>query len=224
MRSISVSLVIVSLALGLCNIAIAAPPEGALIKGSGPEVYVILSGQRRHIPNPETFVAMGYRWGDIQTIPDHELGIIPLGAPLPHQGPLKFHKEDNFGDFHMVTDITISKNGRFDAVTETNNHVHLKGNCGTVTVWLLDKDGNVLSRHGGQQYCTDGKSMPFGAPAVRKHPWEFVIPANVLPQVGGVSIMHAEGSKNFFDLIGGHIEKAKSVLLKCPECAAYFAP
>ena len=57
--------------------------DGALVTGSGPEVYIIQAGQRRWIPNPETFNALGLNWNAIQRISDADLNAIPLGQPLP---------------------------------------------------------------------------------------------------------------------------------------------
>jgi hypothetical protein len=51
--------------------------NGILIKGTGPEVYVIEYEQKHHIPNRETFESKGYKWNDIIKIPDWVLGQIP---------------------------------------------------------------------------------------------------------------------------------------------------
>lgn len=56
--------------------------EGDLVKGSGPHIYVIEKGKRRHIPNPETFNAMGFRWSNVKWIPDEQLAEISEGDPL----------------------------------------------------------------------------------------------------------------------------------------------
>lgn len=57
--------------------------EGSLIKGSGPEVFLIENGQRRHVPDPATFDAMGLDWGKVRTVSDEELSRVPQGEPLP---------------------------------------------------------------------------------------------------------------------------------------------
>ena len=36
-------------------------PDGTLVAGSGPEIYVIIGDKRRWIPDPQTFEANGYR-------------------------------------------------------------------------------------------------------------------------------------------------------------------
>jgi hypothetical protein len=56
--------------------------DGTLLKGGGPEVYVTAGGQRRWIPDPETFDAGGYRWSSVRVIADADLGAIPKGEPL----------------------------------------------------------------------------------------------------------------------------------------------
>lgn len=57
--------------------------DGSLLKGSGPEVFLIEDGKRRHVPDPATFTALGLDWGKVRTIGDEELSRIPLGEPLP---------------------------------------------------------------------------------------------------------------------------------------------
>ena len=55
---------------------------GQLLKGSGPEIYVIDGPQRRWIPNPQTFVLNGYNWNAVQTVPDAVLAQIPIGPQI----------------------------------------------------------------------------------------------------------------------------------------------
>jgi endonuclease/exonuclease/phosphatase family metal-dependent hydrolase len=56
--------------------------EGAIIKGSAPEVYLVQRGRRRWIPNPATLQCFG-GWDVVQVIDDSELEGIPGGVPLP---------------------------------------------------------------------------------------------------------------------------------------------
>lgn len=65
--------------------------DGTLIKGSGPEVYVIKSGKKTHIPDPETFKAMGYKRDHIKNVSDKELNATStnysiLTKSFPRQG------------------------------------------------------------------------------------------------------------------------------------------
>jgi hypothetical protein len=57
--------------------------NGAMVQGSGAAVYLMESGKRRLIPNPETFNAMRLDWNAIQHIADADLNNIPEGEPLP---------------------------------------------------------------------------------------------------------------------------------------------
>ena len=57
-------------------------PKADLIKGSGPEVYVLENGTRRWIPNPETFEYRGYKWTNIKIISDVLLLSYPQGNDL----------------------------------------------------------------------------------------------------------------------------------------------
>jgi len=59
-----------------------AYPDGTLVKGSGPEVYLIESGKRRHITSPNLFSSRGYKWKDIITVSDEELINHPLGEAM----------------------------------------------------------------------------------------------------------------------------------------------
>jgi len=58
-------------------------PDGTLIKGSGPDIYLIQNGVKRLIPNMETFNAMGFNWNNIINVDDQGLGNIPIGIPIP---------------------------------------------------------------------------------------------------------------------------------------------
>lgn len=62
-----------------------AVPDGALLKGSGPDIYLIEAGKRRHVPDPSTFNAMGLDWSEVKTIPDAQLELVPLGEELPRR-------------------------------------------------------------------------------------------------------------------------------------------
>jgi hypothetical protein len=57
-------------------------PSGALVAGSGPEVYAVQGGQRRHILSRDAFEACGYRWGDVNKLPASMLAMLPAGPGL----------------------------------------------------------------------------------------------------------------------------------------------
>jgi hypothetical protein len=58
------------------------PPDGALVRGSGPEVYVMEGGLKRHVPDLATFAGMGFLWGNVNLLPDSVLSAIPSGESL----------------------------------------------------------------------------------------------------------------------------------------------
>jgi hypothetical protein len=57
-------------------------PDGTLVKGSGPDIYLIENGVKRLIPDMETFNAMRLNWNNITNVDDQKLANIPMGVPL----------------------------------------------------------------------------------------------------------------------------------------------
>jgi hypothetical protein len=57
-------------------------PKADLIRGTGPEVYVLENGTRRWIPDPETFEYFRYKWANVKTISDALLSSYPQGDNL----------------------------------------------------------------------------------------------------------------------------------------------
>ena len=69
--------------------ALSGPPcpklsfaDGALLSGSGPEVYVMGGGSKRHIISREVFETCGYLWGDVNLIADSVLAAILVGESV----------------------------------------------------------------------------------------------------------------------------------------------
>lgn len=56
--------------------------DGALVKGSGPEVYVISDGARRHIPSEGIFNSIGYKWSNVVAVSDDVLALHPVGEAI----------------------------------------------------------------------------------------------------------------------------------------------
>src|SRR5215210_1493977 len=54
--------------------------SGSLLKGTGPKVYSVDQCARRWIPDPDTLNAMGFKWGNVQTVPDEDLNLLAEGA------------------------------------------------------------------------------------------------------------------------------------------------
>ncbi len=57
-------------------------PDGSLIKGSGPKVYLVENGKKRWITTAKVFVARGYKWEDIIEISDKELALYLDGESI----------------------------------------------------------------------------------------------------------------------------------------------
>src|SRR5271166_1402463 len=68
--------------------------NGTLVKGSSDKVYVVLNQYRYWIPDPATFDALGYDWGELYWLSDNELNTVSEGGALPsvapQSGPLSF--------------------------------------------------------------------------------------------------------------------------------------
>jgi hypothetical protein len=58
------------------------------VKGSGPEVFVVLDGKRRWITDSRSFDYYGFRYGDVKQLFDEEINRFPLGKPLSKNGTL----------------------------------------------------------------------------------------------------------------------------------------
>lgn len=58
-------------------------PDGTLLQGTDPKVYIMAQSERHWIPDPATFQAKGYDWSAIQRVSDAVLAAIPEGAPIP---------------------------------------------------------------------------------------------------------------------------------------------
>lgn len=56
--------------------------DSLLLKGSGPEVYVISNGKRRHIATEQAFNTIGYTWTNILVVSDDIVLLHALGDPI----------------------------------------------------------------------------------------------------------------------------------------------
>ena len=66
-RTILILLILICLGLVCSAVAYAYLPKADLIKGSGPEVYLLENGVRHWIPDPETFNRFRFKWQNIKT-------------------------------------------------------------------------------------------------------------------------------------------------------------
>lgn len=71
---------------------LASVPEGSpvavLLKGSGPEIYLLDDGQKRHILTLEDFQQARFVWEDVRYVTDMELGRFRDGPPVPPLTPI----------------------------------------------------------------------------------------------------------------------------------------
>jgi len=58
-------------------------PNGSLLKGDGPEVYLIEAGKKRWIPNPQIFEAKGFQWKNIINVKQYILNYLTQGSDVP---------------------------------------------------------------------------------------------------------------------------------------------
>jgi hypothetical protein len=56
--------------------------DGELVKGTGPDVFVIENGELRSIPSEEVFLSLGWKWGNIISIPDRVLLTYNQSTPV----------------------------------------------------------------------------------------------------------------------------------------------
>jgi hypothetical protein len=59
-----------------------------LVKGSGPEVFLIQDGERRWITDSKTFDAYGFKYNEVEEIFDYQLDNYEEGTPISKNGTL----------------------------------------------------------------------------------------------------------------------------------------
>ena len=57
-------------------------PDGALIQGAGPKIYLVIDARKRHITTPHIFRALGLNGHRIMKVSQQELDLIPSGPPI----------------------------------------------------------------------------------------------------------------------------------------------
>ncbi|MCL4535182.1 MAG: hypothetical protein M1370_08515 [Bacteroidetes bacterium] len=58
-------------------------PQGPLVKGSCDDIWVVVDGMRRWVPDVETLAAAGYLLDEVEALQNDEIKAIPLGSPIP---------------------------------------------------------------------------------------------------------------------------------------------
>jgi hypothetical protein len=178
--------------------------DGTLLKGSNPAIYVMLSGQRRLIPDADTFNARGYKRAAIHQVEDEDLNAIPAGATLPsveaHQPrfPITASQENSFpgSGGHMHTTINLVSSGDLNAVTRTWEDTKLRGFRGAVAVAVTDQNLKTLWVSATQLYGVDGTMM---GTHDRTENWSAKVPAPILPQIRKIAIIQQWNPKDVFN-------------------------
>ncbi|HYN87356.1 MAG TPA: hypothetical protein VER55_02440, partial [Ardenticatenaceae bacterium] len=63
------------------------PPVAVLLKGSGPDIYLLDHGRKRHIKTLKDFEEARFVWDDVRFVDDNYLAGLPEGAPIPPLTP-----------------------------------------------------------------------------------------------------------------------------------------
>lgn len=62
--------------------AVGTYPNGTLLKGPDGKVYVVSSGTKRHITNPEAFEKLGYKWSNLASVSTEHLALYTNGTNI----------------------------------------------------------------------------------------------------------------------------------------------
>jgi len=90
---------------------LSARTTGTLLKGTGPMVYVMDGGAKRHISSPDVMTACGYSWEAIQLASDPALGAVASGPPLASAPCAKFSPADGSTLTGNVPHVYLIKGG-----------------------------------------------------------------------------------------------------------------
>ena len=83
------------------------PDEGTLLREwSAPEVFRIMGGQRRWVPNPEELATYG-GFPSVRTVPDGALAAIPQGPPTSTVALRRIARKCSMSTFISVTTATL---------------------------------------------------------------------------------------------------------------------
>lgn len=83
-------------------------PDGLLVQAVGdPRVYVLKNGQRRWIINESVFVANGYSWDSIYTLPGSVINAIPLETLIRQTGTDRIYTINEAGYRRRILNPTV---------------------------------------------------------------------------------------------------------------------
>ncbi len=163
------------------------PPDGTLIASPDGAVFVMEGGKRRHIPDPPTFEAMGFNWGDIRQISSQEVNAVPLGDPLPPVRVVSAQVDSFLGSGHyMNTGVTLSK-GKLSAITRTRTVTWFGGFTGGVQVVMVDDNGIAIDASQLRSYGVDGTAIGVSD---RTEKWEENVDPGVAGRARSLAVVH----------------------------------
>jgi hypothetical protein len=191
-------------------------PEGTLLVASAPEVYVIMGGERRWIPDPVTFEANGYSWADIQRISDPEMNAIPLGSPLTPVRRIEANVETDLQAGHfMTTGANLLSDGRLTAVTRTRTVTWFGGFTGGVQVVMGDVNGVAIGNTSMHSFGVDGTWI---GTSDRTENWSEYIDPAIANRTASLTITHAWTPKvNMEEMVRIAIEVGKLIVILIQE-------
>lgn len=62
-------------------------PDGTLMKGSSPAVFLVVNGTKRPFADAESFYYFQHKWEQVVNVQDWQLGLYPTGAPINYRSP-----------------------------------------------------------------------------------------------------------------------------------------
>jgi hypothetical protein len=186
--------------------------DGALVVAPpAPEVYVVRGGQRHWIPNPATFVADGFDWGDVEAIDEARLTLIPQGAPLAPTGTYTFDSGDQFlGSGHYMHTwgaITLGT-GALAAQTRTRTVTWFGGYHGGVYLIAADANDAPVWQSQNHRYGVDGTAV---GTSDRTDSWWESIPVDHLGSISRLYIFQQWEPDSFMTILGKWVAASKPV-------------
>jgi len=115
-----------------------------LVKGSGPWVYLLDSGQKRWITSPYVFNSLGLLWEDIWTKSDSELPSVtgqPIYSFVKGSGS-SVYLLDLGKKRHIVSPFIFERYGRWDQITTISNDLLATFSEVDALSWLLVKSSS----------------------------------------------------------------------------------
>jgi hypothetical protein len=187
-------------------------PDGCLL-ASPPDapIYVVLNGARRWIPDPQTFNARGYDWNDVEAVSATELGLIPLGTPIPSVKTLSVDTGNVFlgnGHYMHTTASLTAENGAIGAITRTWTITMFGGYHGGVSLLLVDSNGALVHPTPVMRYGVDGTAI---GQSDRTDAWQNSMPQQDTGRVDTIHVIQAWDPDGFVTIFNKWKEAGQGI-------------